>query len=462
MRSNQSTASLVGSPILVGAVTTLVTVIAVFLSYNANQGLPFVPTYNLTVEVPDAAGLVKGNEVRIGGKRVGVIEEITATDDHTPPIARLDVSLDKKAEPLRDDSHTTVRPRSPLGLKYLEVIPGRRGRPIAQGGVLTLKQSEQIVELDEVQNALDAPTRRSLQDAVTELGNGLAGRGPSLNAALVELSPLFFRLERVADLLADPRTGLRGFVRGAGRLAGELAPVARQLGSLLAGANTTARALAAVAPQLEETLVELPPTEATATRALAVTRPVLADARLLLRDIRPGVRVLPRAARTLHVALVEGIPVLRRARALVGRLRQTLVALDRLARDPATASVLERLLTALRSLEPTLRFVVPAQTRCNYLGLWTRNIPSTISEGDVSGTWFRTLVVLDQDEQAAQDRPVPDLHVNQYANTGAPAQGGECEAGNEPYLPGQRIGHVPGDQGSATENTAPPEDVRGR
>ncbi len=52
-------------------------VVAVFLSYNANNGLPFVPTYDVTVQVPDAAGLVRGNEVRIGGKRVGVIEEIT-------------------------------------------------------------------------------------------------------------------------------------------------------------------------------------------------------------------------------------------------------------------------------------------------------------------------------------------------------------------------------------------------
>ena len=31
------------NPVLVGALTVLVTVIAVFVSYNANSGLPFVP-----------------------------------------------------------------------------------------------------------------------------------------------------------------------------------------------------------------------------------------------------------------------------------------------------------------------------------------------------------------------------------------------------------------------------------
>ena len=40
------------------------------------HGLPFVPTYDVTVQVPDAAGLVRGNEVRIGGKRVGVDRQI--------------------------------------------------------------------------------------------------------------------------------------------------------------------------------------------------------------------------------------------------------------------------------------------------------------------------------------------------------------------------------------------------
>ena len=63
---------------LVGAVTVLVTIVAVFLSYNANSGLPFVPTYDLKANLPNAAQLVKGFEVRIGGARVGVISKIDA------------------------------------------------------------------------------------------------------------------------------------------------------------------------------------------------------------------------------------------------------------------------------------------------------------------------------------------------------------------------------------------------
>ena len=67
------------NPVLIGAATILLVVfVAVFLSYNANQGLPFVPTYAINAEVPSAANLVAGNEVRIGGARVGAIDKITA------------------------------------------------------------------------------------------------------------------------------------------------------------------------------------------------------------------------------------------------------------------------------------------------------------------------------------------------------------------------------------------------
>ena len=62
-----------GNPVLIGAATVLVVLVAVFLAYNANQGLPFVPTYSLKAETPSAANLVRGNEVRIGGTRVGTV-----------------------------------------------------------------------------------------------------------------------------------------------------------------------------------------------------------------------------------------------------------------------------------------------------------------------------------------------------------------------------------------------------
>src|SRR5207237_8999656 len=76
--NRRRSASIAANPVLIGAATTLVVLVAVFLAYNANNGLPFVPTYQLKAEVPSATNLVKGNDVRIGGARVGVVDAIQA------------------------------------------------------------------------------------------------------------------------------------------------------------------------------------------------------------------------------------------------------------------------------------------------------------------------------------------------------------------------------------------------
>jgi virulence factor Mce-like protein len=446
VRQNSNT-SIVGSPILIGAITVLVTVVAVFLSYNANEGLPFIPTYDVNALVPDAAGLVEGNEVRIGGKRVGVVSAIAAQPTRTGTVAKLALKLDKTTQPLYSGARVAVRARSALGLKYVELTPNHAGRPLSPGQSLSLAAATPAVDLDQVLNALDQKTRRSLQLAVAGLGDGVAGRGTDLNDAIASFPPLLEHGRRVAANLADPRTNLSGLVRGAARATGELAPVAPQLGSLVRASSTTAGALASVDGDVRRVLEGLPPTLDNATRTLAVAQPVLSDARGLIHDIQPGARVLAPAAAKLHAAVSTGIPVVRRAVALSDRLRASLAALDVLASDPFTRGSLDRLLPVVNTALPVLRFVAPMQTVCNYLGHWAENTSSSISEGDASGTWFRTLVIANTDEFRAQAKPSPGLHFNPYGNTAAPGQTHECETGNEPYLPGQRIGHVPGNQG---------------
>src|SRR5215210_7692202 len=114
-----------GSPVLVGALTTLVVIVAVFLSYNANKGLPFVPTYNISATLPNAAQLVAGNEVRIGGFRVGVVDNIEPRRRaNGSTYAIIQMKLQNDVKPLPIDSQILVRSRSALGLKYVQITPG--------------------------------------------------------------------------------------------------------------------------------------------------------------------------------------------------------------------------------------------------------------------------------------------------------------------------------------------------
>jgi ABC-type transporter Mla subunit MlaD len=116
-------------------VTVLVSIIAVFIAYNANKGLPFVPTYDLKAELPSGGKLVKGNEVRAGGFRVGVVDDIkpkvVSTGGQTRSVAIVTLKLDKTVDPLAVDTTLRTRPRSALGLKYIDVTPGKAGPPSA-------------------------------------------------------------------------------------------------------------------------------------------------------------------------------------------------------------------------------------------------------------------------------------------------------------------------------------------
>jgi virulence factor Mce-like protein len=454
-----------GSPVLVGALTVLVVVVAVFLSYNANKGLPFVPTYDLTAELPNAAQLVKGNEVRVGGFRVGVVDQIFPKRKPSgTTYATIHMKLDKTIEPLPVDSTLVVRARSALGLKYVEIDPGTAKAGFAQGDTVPLSQATpHPVDIDQVLNTFDLPTRTGVRNNLTGFGNGVTGRGPDLNTAL-DLAPQLLRnLEPVATNLSDPRTRLRAFFPALERAASIVRPAANTQAELFANLDTTFTALSEVArPFIQDTITKSPPAEDTAIAEFPQQRPFLRNTAGLMRELRPGVRVLPETAPDLADALEFGVTSLRRAPALNRRLARLFVSLQDFAEDPLVPRGINRLNDTVVSLKPTLKFLAPAQTTCNYATLWFRNIASLLSEGDRAGTWQRFIIVPTpqgpNSESGPSSAPANDpaseanhLHTNPYPNSAAPGQPKECEGGNEPYYAGKTIlGNVPGNQGTKT------------
>ena len=108
----------------------LVVIVAVFLAYNANNGLPFVSTYDLKAQVPNANALVKGNEVRIGGVRVGIVKSVVPVQlERRRGRRRTRRSASTRASNrCRSTRRSTIRPKSALGLKFLQVTPGDSSR----------------------------------------------------------------------------------------------------------------------------------------------------------------------------------------------------------------------------------------------------------------------------------------------------------------------------------------------
>jgi virulence factor Mce-like protein len=453
-------------------VTVLVTIVAVFLSYNANSGLPFVPTYDLKANLPNAAQLVKGFEVRIGGARVGFISKIEPKKRADgSAYAQVTMKLDKEIEPVPADSTLLVRPRSSLGLKYIELTPGSGRAGLAAGSTIPVRQARPpVVELDELFSMFDDKTRVGSRNSLDGFGGGLAGRGQDINTALAAFVPLLADLEPVARNLSDPDTRLNRFFASIARAAEEAAPVAEEQASLFVNLDTSFTALASIArPFLQDTISESPASEQVAIRDFPLQRPFIRNNTAFFRELRPGVAALPHAAPILADAFEEGTDVLPRTKQMNEDLADVFEALSDFSDDPNVRAGVRQLTRLTGSLRPTLSFLKPTQTTCNYATIFLRNVASLLSEGDANGNYQRFLVVTaptdpltfelgPNNEGGPSEAPANGpgrhnhLHVNPYPNAAAPGQTRECEGGNEPYAVGRTVvGNVPGDQGLTTD-----------
>ena len=404
--SRRGTASIVASPVLVGAVTTLIIVVSVFLAYNANQGLPFVPTYDVKAELPSGANLVVGNEVRVGGFRVGVVDQITPRtveqNGVTRSIAVVDMSLDKIVEPLATDSQVIVRTRSALGLKYVEVTPGTAETTFAAGDTIPLANAGDPVEFDDFLNTFDQGLRDDSRTSLAGYGDALAGRGQSINVALQEFPQFFGSLTSVMDNLNDEETGLDQFFVQIGRAAAQVAPVDSIQAQLFTNMADTFEAFSRDPAALQATIEGAPPTLQAGIESFPVQRPFLADFAELSNQLRPAAQELPRSLPAINSMLIRGQRVLPRTVQYNRRVEGVFAAVDTLAENPNTKLGLEDLDTLLDVTGPLLQHVAPYQTVCNNFNYFFYPLSEDMSEMAPGGTLQRILVKTDPGTESRQ------------------------------------------------------------
>jgi ABC-type transporter Mla subunit MlaD len=460
--------ALAASPLLIGAVTTLIVVVAVFLSYNANNGLPFVPTYNIKVELPEAQGLQPSNEVRIGGSRVGIVSSLSAhMNKKTGRVTAIaNLKLEKKVEPLPANTKAIVQSVSAVGLKYLELEKGNSSQTIPAGHTIPASQVTEPVSIDELFDMFDKKTRTAIKVNTNNFGDGLAGRGLGLNNTIAELRPLVEKAVPVLHNLAKPSTGLHELFVGLDRAASETAPVANANANEFSDLDTFFKAFASVTPSLEAATVGGPAALEQATHSLPYEARLIDDTTEFMRLLRPSASALRTVAKPLGDAFAAGAKNLSAATALNARLAEAAQAFQAFGQNPVVTLGLEDFTQTLQVGNPLLAGVAPEQANCNYFTLAFRNVASLLSENVGIGTVARAAAILTPTgpnnegfpsaapANGPSTEPVEKgssaildndhVHANPYPNVTGPGQpAGLCEAGNEEYLAGQAvIGHA--------------------
>jgi ABC-type transporter Mla subunit MlaD len=457
-------ASLASNPLLIGAVTTLLIVVAVYLSYNANSGLPFVPTYALKAKLPDANGLIKGNDVRIGGTRVGIVADIKPYQEPATgrSIAIAEMKLQKSVEPLPADTTTSVLSRSSIGLKYLELFKGRSPEALKPGSTIPLSHYKEPVVIDEFFNMFDKKTRQASQENLINGGNGFAERGANLNETIHTLRPLTANLIPVMRNLAAPRTGFGELWRALDRPAEETAPVAVTNAAFFSDLDTFFTAWASVYRSLERSIEGGPPSLEQATYSLRHQALFYENSTEFMRLLHPTAVALRTAAPAFASAESQAITTLPEVTGLNEGLERFLIHFRSFSEDPVVSVALEELTRTAELGNKVVAGIAPVQSTCNYITLTFRNLANLFTQTIGVGTLARVNAVLPPTGPNAEGGPAsapasgpsPELqfgpqfndnflHFNPYPNVAGPGQPKICEAGNQEYQAGQTvIGHA--------------------
>jgi virulence factor Mce-like protein len=387
MRRRQGVAD---NPVLVGTGAVLVMLVMVLLSYNANSGLPFVPSYNITADLPSGAALVKANDVRIGGARVGTVLAITPeTSKDGEYHAKVSLKLDKNIGPIPENSTIEVRPKSTIGLKYVELTLGDSKETIPNGGHLPISQATTAVEFEDLLNTFDERVREGNKRSLQEFGNAFAGRGVDLNIAFGEIGPLFEHLEPVARIIADPETKLAEFIRVIARVATDYAAAGEAGYEVWVNADRTFAAFAAASQGIQDSLEESPPTLKVVTAEFPAQRAYFRQLTDTIERFQPGAPYLPEVADNLNSITDTGPVAFRHLYRLAPQFDNTLRQLGSFAADAQVRLGLTALKNFVITINQPLKHITPAQTKCNYFGLFARNLASAVSSRDSGTSWLR-------------------------------------------------------------------------
>ena len=200
----------------------------------------FRPTYKLTAAFSDATGLVKGDEVRLAGVRVGKVGSLKVQRGKAMAALNID-----KRHPLPEGSRFELRWKNLLGQRFVQVVPPEGATPDAKAippdARLGADQTAAAADLSTLLNntqpilaKLDTPT---LNRVMATFATALQGREASLNQAITDSSRLIATLSQRADLIGNSITDFATLLDG---IAGHDAEVRALLDSLAATSETLA------------------------------------------------------------------------------------------------------------------------------------------------------------------------------------------------------------------------------
>jgi len=282
-------------------VAALVAVVLLATSAGGSNG-----SYTVRAIFDDAGNIIPGENVKIGGVKVGTVGSVTPT-----PQAKAAVVLhitNSGFKDFRDDASCTIRPQALIGEKFVDCLPTQprvAGTPlppalkkIGKGHegtgqyLLPVQNTHSPVDVDLLGDISRLPERQRFTIILNELGAGLAGRGSDLHEVIQRANPALQELDKVLSILASENKVLAKLAVDSDTALQPFAAVRDKVADFVVQANTVAQASArhrgALARNLQllpKFLEQLGPSMERLGRFADQTTPVFTD----LKKAAPGI-----------------------------------------------------------------------------------------------------------------------------------------------------------------------------
>jgi phospholipid/cholesterol/gamma-HCH transport system substrate-binding protein len=320
-------------------------------------------THHYDLLFQNAGQLVKGDDVQVGGRRIGSIREITLTDDNR---ARVRVEIQEPYAPLREGTTAVIRLTSLSGIanRYISLTPApSSAKELDDKSALPAGSTTDVVDLDQLFNALDPKARKDLQGVIQGFATQYDGRGKEAGQSAEYFNPFLSTSRRLVNQLTQDETALTDFIVNSSRAVTAVAEKRDDLASLVGNTNATAGAIGSENVALSQALGLLPTTLRRANTTFVNLRATLDDLDVLVAESKPATKDLAPFLRELRPLVRSARPTIRDLRKLVtrpGTDNDLLDATRKLPRLQRVASpTFKNSEDALRRSQPVLEFIRP-------------------------------------------------------------------------------------------------------
>lgn len=244
--------------------------------------------YKVRAIFDNGSYLVNGEQVRIAGANVGVIESVDVTmpgetvawSQNGEPIEKpgkaiivMDIT-NPGFHDFREDATCQIRPQSLIGEKFVDCrptlprAPGTEpapplkeipdGEPGEGQYLLPLGNNGSNVDPDLINNIYTLPYAQRFRLILNELGAGFAGRGADIEELVKRANPVLRDVDRLFGILSAQREQLAQLAADSDEILEPLSRERQALVGFFANSGAAAEASAERGPELEEALQKFP------------------------------------------------------------------------------------------------------------------------------------------------------------------------------------------------------------